>query len=103
MVATISPQTQAENPLSDVLIEKISQLSPSQQQEVLQTLSNFFSTKNNLKRLFGTKLPSESLNYPPKLSSNSPLIPQKTSNHLSHTERPKNEINFCRYFILGKF
>ena len=30
MVATTSPQTQAENPLSDILIEKISQLSPSQ-------------------------------------------------------------------------
>ena len=30
MVANTSPQTQAENPLSDILIEKISQLSPSQ-------------------------------------------------------------------------
>ncbi|MDB9392851.1 hypothetical protein [Microcystis aeruginosa] len=30
MVATTSPQTQAENPLSDILIEKIGQLSPSQ-------------------------------------------------------------------------
>jgi hypothetical protein len=32
MVATTSPQTPAENPLSEILIEKISQLSPSQQQ-----------------------------------------------------------------------
>ena len=30
MIATTVPQTQAENPLSDILIEKISQLSPSQ-------------------------------------------------------------------------
>lgn len=30
MIATTFPQTQAENPLSDILIEKISQLSPSQ-------------------------------------------------------------------------
>jgi len=30
MVATTSPQTQAENPLGDILIEKIGQLSPSQ-------------------------------------------------------------------------
>ncbi|MFN5969601.1 MAG: hypothetical protein ACK47N_01270 [Microcystis sp.] len=30
MVATTSPQTQAENPVSDILIEKIGQLSPSQ-------------------------------------------------------------------------
>jgi hypothetical protein len=32
MVATTSPQTQAENTLSEILIEKISQLSPTQQQ-----------------------------------------------------------------------
>ena len=30
MVATTSPQTPAENPLSEILIEKIGQLSPSQ-------------------------------------------------------------------------
>jgi hypothetical protein len=30
MVATTSPQSQAENPVSDILIEKIGQLSPSQ-------------------------------------------------------------------------
>ena len=63
MVATTSPQTQAENPLSDILIEKIGQLSPSQQQEVLNFVE-FLQYKKQPKKTIWDKIAEITKNVP---------------------------------------
>jgi len=68
MIATSSPQTQAENPLSDILIEKISQLSLSQQQEVLNFVE-FLQYKKQPKKTIWDKIAEITKNVPALLVS----------------------------------
>jgi len=80
MVATTSPQTQAENPLSEILIEKISQLSPSQQQEVLNFVE-FLQYKKQPKKTIWDKIAERVAQLPPEVIEQ---LPTDSSEILDH-------------------
>jgi hypothetical protein len=80
MVTTPSPDTQTEKSLSDLLSEQIAQLSPSQQQEVLNFVE-FLQYKKQPKKTIWDKIAERVAQLPPEVIEQ---LPTDSSENLDH-------------------